>query len=261
MLDVFGDESAGEEYASYAIVCVQSDMAATFGAKIAALKAEHGLEALHCRVLFSPDRRRKQGVERFTTPRVIEIYEDLADRIMSPDIRIVTARTRIADFAGVQPAEPPFPRLVFDKKTIGVLCANAALIPVLRDYRDGKVRFWPDHDPTKAEYLGKMMQASSAMGGYYNLDTVRDQRVSPTPRSEMPDDGRSTLFEFADLAAWLSNRVVSHRDSNLHGRLSELYRRLKPMEVRGVRWSDGGLSFNVPNEWPAGQLLGPLNTP
>lgn len=259
MLNVFGDESAGEDYASYAIVCVQSDMAARFGARIAAHKAVHGLEALHCRVLFSSDRRRKEGLERFTTPHVIEIYEHLVEDIMSPDIRIVTARMRIADFAGVQPAEPPFPRMVFDKKTMGVLCANAALIPVLRDYRDGEIRFWPDQDSTKAEYLGKMMQASSAMGGYYDMDSVRDQRISPTPRSEMADDGRSAIFEFADLSAWLSNRVVSHKNSNLHGRLSELYRRLKPMEVRGVRWSDGGISFNVPSEWPADQHSGAFN--
>jgi hypothetical protein len=231
-------------------VGVQSDKAAAFGAEIAALKAECGLESFHCRILFSPDRRRKKGLERFTTPAIIEIYETLVERVMAPDIRIVTARTRIADFAGTQPAEPPFPRMVFDAKTIGVLCANAALIPVLRDYRGGEVRFWPDHDPTKAEYLGKMMQASSAIGGYYDMDGVRDHRISPTPLGEMPDDGRSTLFELADLAAWLSNRVVSHKDSNLHGRLSELYRRLYPMEVSGVRWSDGGLSFNVPNEWP-----------
>jgi hypothetical protein len=251
MLDVFGDESAGEDFVSYAFVCIPSDEAAALGDQIEALKARYGLAKLHCRILFSPNQRLKAGLGPLTTPQVISIYEELVGHLTSPNLRIVAARLRMSDFPKEQAASDGFPRVVNDSKTMGIFCANAAIAPLKRDFTQVPMRIWPDHDGTKTEWLGKNQPASQAIGMFYDIDGIRDERVRPAPLAEMPDDARRSLFDVADLAAWLSNRAATGKNSNLHGPLMSLYAQLRPMEVRGRMGPRGAMSFTVPNEWPA----------
>jgi hypothetical protein len=251
LFDVFGDESAGEDFVSYAVVCIPSTEAAELGSEIAALKAAYGLSALHCRILFSPDKRLKSGLDNLTTNDVLALYSEVAAKLRSPSLRFVAARAQLSQFPVFQPADGVFPRVVFDKKTLGIHCANAALLPLTRDLGKDQLKVWPDHDGTKIEWLGRRHQASTAIGSFYDLGKGEPARVDPALGSDLPKDARRIIFEIADMVAWLSNRVVSGKHSNLHGRIKALYARLNPMQVSVQIGADGGMSVSVPNDWPA----------
>jgi hypothetical protein len=249
MFDVFGDESAGDDYVSYGLICVPSDEAALLGDQIAALKTRHGLKQLHCRVLFDARQRLKKGLERLTSTDVMAIYGELVGLLTSPNLRTVVTRGRLSHFAGEQPADEHFPRIAFDKKSLGVICANGAILPLKRDFSGAAFRIWPGHDGTKTEWLGQMRQPSEAIGGFYDIDGLRDVRVNPTPASDMPPDSRRQLHEVADLLAWLSNRVMTEKNLVWRGRYKALLDGLHPMLVRLLP-GPTGMKFDVPYEWP-----------
>lgn len=253
MLDVFGDESASGDFVSYAVVCAPSNEAAGLGREIAALKARHGLTNLHCRVLFDARQRAKRGIEGMTSADVIAIYEEVADITKGPNVRTVVAQGQLSHFPGEQPADEHFPKTKFDEKSLGVACALSALIPIRRDFVGEELRVWPGHDGTKTEWLGKMRQPSEAIGGFYDIEGARD-RVSPTPASEMPQDGRGELFEVADAIAWLANRVATEKNLDWRARYGVLLQSLFPMRVRlGLQMAEdgvAGMASNVPYEWP-----------
>lgn len=250
LFDVFGDESAGEDFVSYAVVCIPSAEAAELGAEIDAIKAAHGLAALHCRILFSPDKRLKAGLDTLTTNDVLALYAEVAAKLGSWNLHVVAARAQLSQFPASQPADGVFPRVVFDRKTLGIYCANAALLPLTRDIGKDHLKVWPDHDGTKIEWLGRRRQASQAIGSFYDLGEGEPARVDPALTTDLPQDPRRTIFEIADMVAWFSNRVVSGKYSNLHGRIKTLFAQLNPMQVSVRIGPDGGMSVFVPNDWP-----------
>jgi hypothetical protein len=249
MFDVFGDESAGDDHVSYGLVCVPSDEAAALGDRVAELRARHGLKELHCRVLFDARQRVKLGLERLTGAEVLSIYQELMTLMSSPNVSTVVARGRLSHFPGEQPADGHFPRVKFDKKSLGVMCANGAILPLKRDLTEAALRIWPGHDATRTEWLGRQRQPSQAIGGFYDIDGIRDERVSPSSVTDMPSAARRELFQIADLLAWLSNRTVAEKNLDWRGRYRTILDGLRPLRV-SVLPGPTGMKFEVPYEWP-----------
>ncbi len=223
MIEAFGDESAGDTYVTYAYLGVAPSDALKLAGELAKVKVRAGMEShrLHCRVLFSGPQKEKAGLRDLRFEHVVDLYDDVMQVVGRFDTRRVFAWAKVSDFRNTIPEQGNFKSISFDKKSLGVWCANVALIKFSEEFGAKNVTVWTDVDKTKIDWISGRRQASQAIGCWFDHGSGPALRITPQP--EVMSDERALLFEVADLIAWLEQRVLERGRSNLPDRLRRLH--------------------------------------
>jgi hypothetical protein len=180
LYDAFGDESAGPQFVSYAVVLVAADKQAEANAILAQVKSRFGASAddqLHCRVLFSGQQRKKTAWARLDAADVFDLYSQLMREIHPLMIRRIVSLGKKSDFpasipgAQWQHVDPKFIGPLpwssgydFRDKHIANLGAHGTMIPLSK---------WPNRvrrrmgDLPGQPYRGRFpgMAASAGLDG------------------------------------------------------------------------------------------------
>lgn len=256
----YGDESAGNAFVAYGTVLVQTDSSDALEGKIAKLKIDYGASAadvLHCRVLFSPDARRKSVWSKLTMDEVFALYSDLVAAVKPSLVRTIVTLAEKAELPNEIPAgqwshkDQNFigpmdmaPSWSFRDKQMACLCAQGTMIPISKWPGLNDVTFWPDPDSTLIEFSGGRRQFSRALAGYIDHGGGNEPSQIAVSFSQ---SGKPALLQLADLVAYVAQRAAAAK----HGPVDLKFKKLNEAIGAEKIWlgiaPDGGIGLNVPN--------------
>lgn len=246
-LDVFGDESVGDEVVSYGLLAVPTVDVPTVEGLLAITKQDFGGTAshkLHCREMFSGDARLKSPWAHLNSSDVFSLYERLARQISDAGLRRIACVARTGEFPSALPAEGGWPKIVLGGKQLAAFCGNGAMIPLSRNPGMHRLRFWADPDSTPIAWFGGRRRATGALSAFFDHGIGEPPRLATQPIiGEKPP-----LLEIADFVAYASQRGQSRRYGAMEQRFKALCSSLAPELLEFTRSPDGGFGIRVPNQ-------------
>jgi hypothetical protein len=256
----YGDESAGKAFVAYGTVLVRTDCRDSLDQRIAKLKIDYGAsatDALHCRVLFAPDARRKSVWSKLSMDDVFSLYSDLVAAVKPSIARAIVALANKAelpeqipggpwqhedkDFIGPMHWAPSWP---FRDKQIACLCAQGTMIPISKWPGLDAVTFWPDPDSTLIEFGGGRQQFGRLLSGFIDHGGGQEPPRIEVSYSEV---GKPTLLQLADLVAYAAQRAAAAKHDPVDQKFKKLNEAIGAERVRLGTAPDGGIGINIPN--------------
>jgi hypothetical protein len=234
----FGDESENDTHLVYALAIFRSERTDEARAALARMKRSLGVPEstrLHCRVVFSGQRRRGTAWAATNHRQIENAVRGLAVEIHNlnetPEIGVIDRRR-----VPLLPTSPGHADRVWRaKETLG-LAANIAIMGAVSRFGIDRVRFIIDRDKTQIQRGVKWQRADSTRGMFVDLGAGREPvKIEP----EVQDD---SLLEIADLYAYTALRAQSREPGRLFSELAGIIRpkirSMGPWANRGEGWTD-----------------------
>jgi hypothetical protein len=260
LYDAFGDESAGPQFVSYAVVLLAADKLAEADSILVQVKNFFGASAddvLHSRVLFSGQQRKKSVWADLGIADVFALYSKLMLDINPLMIRKIVALGKKSDFPNSIPAaqwqsvDPNFIGPLpwsngygFGEKHIANLGAHGTMIPLSKWPGFSRLRFWPDPDSTLIETTAGRRRFSNMLSGFVDNGEGKEPPRVNVMYSQGP---KPALLEIADLAAYVSQRCADAGYDQIDLKFKALNRIIGAEQIKIGIAPDGGIGISVPN--------------
>ncbi len=227
----FGDESEDHELFVYALAIFRPDHTDEARTVLANMKRSLGVPEdtrLHCRIIFSGQRRRGTPWANVNPPLIQDSVHALVTAVRrldeTPEIGVIERRR-----VPLLPSVPGHPHREWrPKETLG-LAANAAIMGAVLRYGIDRVRVVIDHDETQIQRGLGHQRADATRGFFIDVGQGREpERIEPIVKDD-------PLLEIADVYAYTMRRVHSRTPGSW---FSDLARLIRP-NIRRMDLSQG----------------------